>query len=287
MQEKDGLERIAFEFMEDMAQDGVFYVEVRFAPVFHRNRGLTNDEVVRAVLTGLQKGGAAFGIDWGLILCAMRDRDDSEEMAELAVHWRDEGVVGFDLAGGEACFPPKKHLEAFQKIHRANFNITIHAGEAYGAESIWQALQWCGAHRLGHGTRLMDDFQKDGNGQWQLGTLARYILDHRVPLEMCLSSNVHTGAVPDFESHPFPMLFRLGFRVSLNTDDRLMSDTEMSKELALATALYDLSLDDLEQLALNSIKSAFAPHDLRIRLLKGTLLPGYMKLKAQLEEPTL
>ncbi|MEM6915500.1 MAG: adenosine deaminase [Verrucomicrobiota bacterium] len=285
MQERHGIERVAFEFMEDMAADGVFYVEVRFAPVFHLSRGLTLDEVVKAVLDGLRKGGTSFGIDWGLILCAMRDRDDSEEMAELAVRWRDEGVVGFDLAGGEAGFPPKKHLQAFQKIHRANFNITIHAGEAYGAESIWQALQWCGAHRLGHGTRLLDDIQKNEDGNWQLGRLARYVLDHRVPLEMCLSSNVHTGAVPDFESHPFPILFQHGFRVSLNTDDRLMSDTELSKELALATELFDLSLDDLEQLALNSIKSAFAPHDLRIRLLKGTLLPGYMKWKAQLEEP--
>ncbi len=287
MQEWDALERIAFEFMEDMAADGVVYAEVRFAPVFHVQKGLTMDEVVRAVLAGLRRGGAAFGVAWGLILCAMRHRDDALETAELAIRWRDEGVVGFDLAGGEAGFPPKKHLSAFHAIHRANFNITIHAGEAYGAESIWQALQWCGAHRLGHGTRLMDDVQIMEDGEVKLGTLARYVLDHRIPLEMCLSSNVHTGACASLEEHPFPLFFRLGFRVSLNTDDRLMSDTEMSKELALATELFELGLDDLERLALHSIKSAFAPHDMRIRIMLGTLIPGYMRLKVQLQEPAL
>jgi adenosine deaminase len=287
MQTREGLERIAFEFIEDMAQDGVVYAEVRFAPVFHIERGLTMDEVVESVIAGLRRGEKTYGVAWGLIICAMRHRDDGLVMAELAIRWRDEGVVGFDLAGGEAGFPPKKHLAAFHAIHRANFNITIHAGEAYGAESIWQALQWCGAHRLGHGTRLMDDVQVLPDGEVKLGTLARYVLNHRIPLEMCLSSNVHTGACASLEAHPFPHFFRLGFRVSLNTDDRLMSDTEMSKELALATELFDLSLDDLERLALHSIKSAFAPHDVRIRMMLGTLIPAFMKLKVQLQEPAL
>ena len=287
MQEREGLERIAYEFLEDMALDGVVYAEVRFAPVFHTQRGLTMDEVVQAVVDGMRRGEKVFGVAWGLIICAMRDRDDAEVMAELAIRWRDEGVVGFDLAGGESGFPPKKHLAAFHAIHRANFNITIHAGEAYGAESIWQALQWCGAHRLGHGTRLLDDVQRDPDGNVKLGTLAKYVLNHRIPLEMCLSSNVHTGACASLESHPFPIFFGMGFRVSLNTDDRLMSDTELSKELAIATELFDLSIDDLERLTLNAIKGAFAPHDMRIRTMLGTIIPGYMTMKAQLSDPAL
>lgn len=287
MQSREALERVAFEFMEDMATDGVVYVEVRFAPVFHIEKGLTMDEVVEAVIAGLSRGGNKFGLPWGLILCAMRHRDDALVMADLAIRWRDRGVVGFDLAGGEAGFPPKKHIDAFHAIHRANFNITIHAGEAYGSESIWQALQWCGAHRLGHGTRLMDDVEYDPDGRPKFGTLARYVLDHRIPLEMCLSSNVHTGACESLESHPFPVFFRAGFRVSLNTDDRLMSDTELSKELRLATELFDLSIDDLERLALNSVKGAFAPHELRVKLMLETILPRYERLKAQLSEPAL
>lgn len=287
MQEREGLERIAYEFLEDMAADGVVYAEVRFAPVFHTQHGLTMDEVVQAVIAGMKRGAQAFGMAWGLIICAMRDRDDAEVMADLAIRWRDEGVVGFDLAGGESGFPPKKHLAAFHAIHRANFNITIHAGEAYGAESIWQALQWCGAHRLGHGTRLLDDVKQDAEGNFQLGRLAKYVLNHRIPLEMCLSSNLHTGACASLESHPFPIFFQMGFRVSLNTDDRLMSDTELSKELAIATELFDLSIDDLERLALNAIKGAFAPHDIRIRTMLGTLIPGYMTMKAQLSDPAL
>lgn len=287
MQSREALERVAYEFMEDMAADGVVYVEVRFAPVFHIEKGLTMDEVVESVIAGLTRGGNKIGLPWGLIICAMRHRDDGLMMAELAIRWRDRGVVGFDLAGGESGFPPKKHLEAFHAIHRANFNITIHAGEAYGAESIWQALQWCGAHRLGHGTRLMDDVRYDADGKPVFGTLARYVLDHRIPLEMCLSSNVHTGTCESLESHPFPVFFRAGFRVSLNTDDRLMSDTELSKELRLATELFDLSIDDLERLALNSVKGAFAPHELRVKLMLETVLPGYEALKAQLSEPAL
>ena len=275
MQTRDALERIAFEFIEDMAADGVFYAEVRFAPVFHTGAGLTQDEVVGAVIAGLERGKAAFGIEWGLIICAMRDRHDSVEAAELAIRWRDRGVVGFDLAGGEDGFPPKKHIEAFQAIQRANFNITIHAGEAYGKESIWQALQWCGAHRLGHATRLMDDIVVRGDGELELGTLARYVLDHRIPLEMCLLSNVHTGACGSLAEHPFPIFLRAGFRVCLNTDDRLMSDTEMSKELALATEAFDLTLADLQRIALNGIRSSFTPYKKRAELIQNVLLPGF------------
>ncbi|GAA5483883.1 adenosine deaminase [Haloferula sargassicola] len=282
MQTAEDLERVAYEFLEDMAEDGVVYAEVRFAPVFHTQGKLNQDQVVEAVLKGLERGGKAFGVEWGLIICAMRDRSDSLEAAELAIRWRDQGVVGFDLAGGEAGYPPKKHLAAFQAIHRANFSITIHAGEAFGLESIWQALQWCGAHRLGHATRLLDDIEIGADGSLKMGTLARYILDHRIPLEMCLSSNVHTGACASMSEHPFRKFHEIGFRVFLNTDDRLMSDTEMSKELSLATETFGLSLIDLEKMTMNAMKSSFAPHHQRVALIHRKLLPSYAMIFAEL-----
>lgn len=282
MQTAEALERVAFEFIEDMHEDGVVYAEVRFAPVYHTERGLTQDEVVAAVIRGLKRGERTFGVQWGLIICAMRDMPNSLEAAELAIRCRDMGVVGFDLAGGEHGFPPKKHVEAFQAIERANFYITIHAGEAYGPESIWQALQYCGAHRLGHATRLRDDIEVFPDGTMKLGRLAQYILDRRVPLEMCLLSNLHTGACEALEEHPFGMFFRRGFRVCLNTDDRLMSDTSMTKETTLATELFDLSLAELEKLSLNAIKSAFAPYDQRIKIIFDVIKPGFAKVRARL-----
>lgn len=282
MQTPEALERVAFEFIEDMHEDGVVYAEVRFAPVFHTEGGLTQDEVVAAVIHGLKRGERTYGVQWGLIICAMRHLKQSEEAAELAIRCRDMGVVGFDLAGGEHGFPPKKHVDAFQAIERANFYITIHAGEAYGPESIWQALQYCGAHRLGHATRLRDDIEIFPDGTMKLGRLAQYILDRRVPLEMCLLSNLHTGACASLEEHPFGMFFRRGFRVCLNTDDRLMSDTSMTKETTLATELFDLSLAELEKLSLNAMKSAFAPFDQRIRIIFETIKPGFAKVRSRL-----
>jgi adenosine deaminase len=282
MQTAEALERVAFEFIEDMHEDGVVYAEVRFAPVYHTERGLSQDEVVHAVIRGLRRGERRYGVQWGLILCAMRHKKHSLETAGLAIRCRDAGVVGFDLAGGEDGFPPKKHVEAFQAIARANFHITIHAGEAYGPESIWQALQFCGAHRLGHATRLRDDIEVFPNGTMKLGRLAQYILDRRIPLEMCLLSNLHTGACANLEEHPFGLFFRRGFRVCLNTDDRLMSDTTMTKETTLATRLFDLSLAELEKLSLNAIKSAFAPYDQRLRLIFDTIKPVFAKVRAGL-----
>lgn len=282
MQTAESLERIAYEFIEDMHADGVVYAEVRFAPVFHTEGELTQDEVVAAVIRGLKHGERQFGVQWGLIICAMRHMKNSVEAAELAIRCRDLGVVGFDLAGGEDGFPPKKHVEAFQAIERANFYITIHAGEAYGPESIWQALQYCGAHRLGHATRLRDDIEVFPDGTMKLGRLAQYILDRRVPLEMCLLSNLHTGACPSLEDHPFGLFFRRGFRVCLNTDDRLMSDTTMTKETTLATELFNLSLAELEKLSLNAMKSAFAPYDKRIRVIFDVIKPGFAKVRASL-----
>jgi adenosine deaminase len=263
-----------------MFHDGVVYAEVRFAPVFHTERGLTQDEVVAAVIAGLERGERTYAVEWGLIICAMRHMANSLEAAELAIRCRDLGVVGFDLAGGEDGFPPKKHVAAFQAIERANFHITIHAGEAYGPESIWQALQYCGAHRLGHATRLRDDIEMLDDGTMKLGRLAQYILDRRVPLEMCLLSNLHTGACPSLEEHPFALFFRRGFRVCLNTDDRLMSDTSMTRETTLATELFDLSLIELEKLSLNAMKSAFTPFDARLKIIFDRIKPGFAAARA-------
>jgi adenosine deaminase len=282
MQTAEALERVAFEFVEDMFEDGVVYAEVRFAPVYHTERGLTQDEVVHSVIRGLKRGERQYGVRWGLIICAMRHMKNSGEAAELAIRCRDAGVVGFDLAGGEDGFPPKKHVDAFQAIERANFYITIHAGEAYGPDSIWQALQYCGAHRLGHATRLRDDIEVLPDGTMRLGRLAQYVLDRRIPLEMCLLSNLHTGACRTLEDHPFGLFFRRGFRVCLNTDDRLMSDTTMTKETALATELFDLSLAELEKLSLNAMKSAFAPFDQRLSIIFDTIKPGFAKVRASL-----
>jgi adenosine deaminase len=284
MQTDEALERVAFEFIEDMYDDGVVYAEVRFAPVYHTECGLTQDEVVAAVVRGLERGERTYGVEWGLIICAMRHMQNSLEAAELAIRNRGIGVVGFDLAGGEDGFPPKKHVDAFQAIERANFYITIHAGEAYGPKSIWQALQYCGAHRLGHATRLRDDIEILPDGTLQLGSLAQYVLDRRIPLEMCLLSNLHTGACASLEEHPFGSFFRHGFRVCLNTDDRLMSDTSMTQETTLATELFDLKLRDLEKLSLNAMKSAFAPFDKRIRLIFETIKPGFTAARALLPE---
>ncbi len=287
MQSREALQRVAREFLEDMAEDGVVYAEVRFAPVFHTASGLSLDEVVEAVLEGLRMGEREFGVSWGLIICAMRNLTDSEEMAELAIQWREQGVVGFDLAGEEAGYPPKKHLAAFQAVHRANFSITIHAGEAFGLESIWQALQYCGAHRLGHGTRLKDDLSIKEDGSLKLGALSRYVLDQRIPLEMCLSSNLHTGACSRLEDHPFPLFLRSGFRVFLNTDDRLMSDTEMSQELILATKLFNLSFEELEKMSMNAMKSAFCPYEKRVALIQHRLIPQFAMLTAELTAEVL
>ena len=285
MQTEEALERVAYEMMEDMARDGVVYVETRFAPVFHTEQGLHWDEVVNAVLKGLERGRKDFDVGFGLIICAMRNMTRSQEMAELAVDFRERGVVGFDLAGEEGGFPPKKHVDAFHYIQRENFNITVHAGEAFGKESIWQAIQWCGAHRIGHATRLIDDITLDRHEPKRIasmGYLAQYVLDKRLPLEICLTSNVDTGAVPSFEEHPFGLYYRYKFRVTLNTDDRLMSDTTMTKEFAIAQKVFKFSLDDLEKLTINAMKSAFIPYNRRIEFIYDVIKPGFAKARAAL-----
>jgi len=278
MQTEEALERVAYEMMEDMHHDGVVYVETRFAPVFHTEKGLHWEEIVNAVLRGLEQGKKDFGVEYGLIICAMRNMTLSQEMAELAIDFRERGVVGFDLAGEEGGYPPKKHVDAFHYIQRENFNITIHAGEAFGKESIWQAIQWCGAHRIGHATRLIEDMKiadDDPTEVVSMGYLAQYVLDKRIPLEMCLTSNVDTGAVKSIEEHPFRVYYRYKFRVTLNTDDRLMSNTTMTKELKLAHDAFGLTVDEMEKLTLNAMKSAFIPYKKRIELIYNVIKPGY------------
>ncbi len=283
MQTKEGLERVAYEMMEDMKNDGVCYVETRFAPVFHTTKGLYNEDVVNAVLNGLEKGSKDFGVGYGLILCGMRNMKNTLEIAELAVNFRNQGVVGFDLAGEEGGFPPKKHIEAFQFIQRANFNITIHAGEAFGKESIWQAIQWCGAHRIGHATHLIEDISIDEKGNVVgYGDLAQYVLDKRIPLEICLLSNVHTGAIDKVENHPFEIFYKEKFRVSINTDDRLMSDTNMTKEFLTAIQYFNLNLEDVEKITINSMKSAFIPYKERLSYIYKIIKPGFQKMKDNL-----
>ncbi len=283
MQTKEALERIAYEMMEDMKNDGVCYVETRFAPILHLENGLHYDDVINAVLNGLEKGKKDFGVGYGLLLCGMRNMANSLEIAELAVNYRRRGVVGFDLAGEEGGYPPKKHLEAFQYIQRENFNITIHAGEAFGKESIWQAIQICGAHRIGHATRLTEDITLDDEGNIiGLGDLAQYILDKRIPLEICLLSNIHTGAIDKLENHPFMTFFKSKFRVFLNTDDRLMSDTTLTNEYVTAAKYWDISLDDIEKMNINAMKSAFIPYDERLHYIYNVIKPGYAAMRDKL-----
>lgn len=283
MQTKESLERVAYEMMEDMKNDGVCYVETRFAPVFHIQNGLYYEDSVNAVLKGLEQGKKDFGVGFGLIICGMRNMKNALDFAEVAVNFRNIGVVGFDLAGEEGGYPPKKHIEAFQFIQRNNFNITIHAGEAFGKESIWQAIQWCGAHRIGHATHLMEDlnYDKDGNVV-SFGELAQYILDKRIPLEICLLSNVHTGAVDKIENHPFGILFKEKFRVTINTDDRLMSNTTMTNEFLLAIEHFNLTLDDIEKITINAMKSSFIHHNERLHYIYNIIKPGFQKVKDRL-----
>lgn len=283
MQTKESLTRTAYEMMEDMKNDGVCYVETRFAPVLHTQKGLYHEEIIEAVLEGLERGKQDFGVGYGVILCALRNMKNSLEVAELAVNYRKQNVVGFDLAGEEGGFPPKKHLDAFQYIKQKNFNITIHAGEAFGKESIWQAIQICGALRIGHATRLLEDmvFDREGN-IIALGELAQYILDTRLPLEICLLSNVHTGAIDKLDNHPFLKFYKEKFRVFLNTDDRLMSDTTLTKEYLTAIEMFGLNLDDVEKLNINAMKSSFIPYKERLHYIYNVMKPGYQKIREQL-----
>jgi adenosine deaminase len=280
MQTRDSLERVAAECATDLADDGVVYAEVRFAPELHLEGGLTLDEVVQAVLAGFSAGSAGRPITIGVILSAMRTAANSTEIADLVLHHRDAGVVGFDIAGSEEGFPPTRHLDAFRRIAEANHHITIHAGEAFGLPSIWEALQLCGAERLGHGVRIVDDIEIGPDGKVVLGRLASFVRDRRTPVEMCPSSNVHTGAAPSLAEHPIGLLKRLRFRVTVNTDNRTMSGVTLSSEMLSLSQVFGWDWDDVEWLTTNAMKSAFWPFDGRLRIINEQIKPGFAALKA-------
>ena len=278
MQTPDALRRVAREAAEDLADDGVVYAEVRFAPELHTERGLSLDRVTEAVTEGFRAGSRDGRIQVRALLTAMRTAARSLEIAELAVRHRDNGVVGFDIAGAEAGWPPSRHLDAFQFVHRANFHTTVHAGEGFGLPSIWEAVQYCGAERLGHGVRLIEDVTVDGDGDVVLGRLAAYIRDTRIPLELCPSSNVQTGAAESIETHPLRLLRQLRFRVTVNTDNRLMSQVSLTSEFALLVEQFGYGWADLEWLTINAMKSAFNPFGERIALIDTVIKPGFRAL---------
>jgi adenosine deaminase len=299
MQTEEALQRVAAECAEDLAADGVVYAEVRFAPELHLEAGLSLDQVVEAVMAGMAQGAAGRTISIGVLLTAMRHAARSTEIAELALRhrdqghrdqghrdqghraqgYRDQGVVGFDIAGSEAGFPPTRHLDAFRLIAQGNFHITIHAGEAFGLPSIWEAVQHCGAERLGHGVRIVDDITLRPDGQPELGRLAAFIRDRRVALELCPTSNVDTGAAPSIAEHPIDLLKRLRFRVTVNTDNRLMSDISLSREFAGLVDTFGYGWDDVEWMTINAMKSAFWPFEERLKIINGIIKPGFAALK--------
>ncbi|HEX6845249.1 MAG TPA: adenosine deaminase [Actinomycetota bacterium] len=284
MQTADALRRVARECAEDLADDGVVYAEVRFAPELHVTGGLSLDDVVAAVQDGFAEGMASRpAITVRTLLTAMRTAAHALEIAELAVRWRDRGVVGFDIAGAEAGYPPTRHLAAFTHIHKENFHLTIHAGEAFGLPSIWEALQLCGAERLGHGVRIMDDITVHPDGHAELGRLAAFVRDRRIPLELCPTSNVHSGAAASIAEHPIGVLADLRFRVTINTDNRLMSDTSPSTEMAQVVEAFGWGWDRLQWLTVNTLKSSFLPFDERIRLIEDVVKPAYAPLLRAVE----
>jgi adenosine deaminase len=280
MQTRDAIERVAAESVEDLAADGIVYAEIRFAPEQHLERGLTLDEVVEAALAGIRGGADSRLITTGLLVTAMRQAARSTEIAELAVRHRDAGVLGFDIAGPEAGYPPSRHLDAFNVIARENFHATIHAGEGFGLPSIHEALHTCGAERLGHGVRIVEDITTRQDGRVTLGRLAAYVRDRRVPLEMCPTSNVDIGIVPSLAEHPIELLRRLRFRVTLNADNRMMSRVSLSDEFANMVGAFGWELDDMEWLTLNAMKSGFVPFDARLRIINEQIKPGYAHLRA-------
>ena len=277
MQTPQSLFRFAYELIEDVAKENVRYIEVRYSPILHTKKGMTLDNTLEAVQKGLKKGEKVHGVKSGIIVCGFRHipPEASLKLADLAVRYKNRGVVGFDLAGAEENFPAKEHREAFYLIRNNNINATIHAGEAFGPSSIHQAIHQCGANRIGHGTRLKED--KD---------LMNYVIDHRIPLEVCLTSNWQTKSIRTLKHHPVKHYYRQGMRVTLNTDNRLISDTTLTKEFFLAHKLFQFNLSDFREITIIAMKSAFMKHSDRIRMIKTIanefeenfgLLPDFIK----------
>ncbi|GJF08680.1 adenosine deaminase [Mycolicibacterium cyprinidarum] len=283
MQTPEALHRVAYECVEDLVADNVVYAEIRFAPELHIDGGLSLDAVVDAVLAGFADGEKAATADGHTIVVrclvtAMRHAARSREIAELAIRFRDKGVVGFDIAGAEAGYPPTRHLDAFEYMRNNNARFTIHAGEAFGLPSIHEAIAFCGADRLGHGVRIVDDIKVHDDGEVTLGRLASILRNKRVPFEMCPSSNVQTGSVDSIAEHPFDLLARLRFRVTVNTDNRLMSDTTMSLEMLRLVEAFGYGWSDLERFTINAMKSAFIAFPERLALIDDVIKPRYAVL---------
>jgi adenosine deaminase len=260
MQTPDSLSRIAYELIEDVASENVRYIEVRYSPILHATRGMTLEEAITSVKDGLKKGEKDFGVKSGIIVCGIRhiSPEASLKLADLCVKFKNNGVVGFDLAGAEENFPAKDHREAFYMILNHNINATIHAGEAFGPSSIHQAVHYCGAHRIGHGTRLKEDQD-----------LMNYINNHRITMEVCLTSNWHTYTVKSLKEHPLRYYYDRGIRVTLNTDNRLMSDTTLTKEFRIARDLFNFQLHDFREVTIIAMKAAFLPHLERKEMIKN------------------
>lgn len=276
MQTEEAISRVAYESVRDLADDGVVYAEIRFAPSLNTVGGLSREAVLEAAWDGVRQGVAEGGIVvGGLIVCAMRQDVDSVEVARIAARAAGRSVIGFDLAGPEAGFPPDAHLEACRIAREAGLGLTIHGGEGDGAHSMWRAIALCGAMRIGHGVHVADDTEFNGTEIGHLGRFARSVRDHQVPLEVAISSNLHTGSYPTLGEHPFGALFHNGFNVSINTDNRLMSGVTLSDEYALASEQFGLSLEDLGQITVAAIDAGFGDHRERRRLIDEVVKPAY------------
>ena len=285
MQTREAIIRVARECALDLARDGVVYAEVRGAPELFTEKGLSLNEVIEATVEGYHLGeqdakAEGFTIRVESILCALRQNNLADEVARKVVEYRDRGVVGFDIAGPEDGFPPTNQQAAFDYLRQENAHFTIHAGEAYGLPSIWQAIQMCGAERLGHGVRIIDDIDFSG-AEPKLGRLAQYVRDRRIPLELCPTSNLQTGAAKDYASHPIGKLEELRFRVTINTDNRLMSRTSMSYEMKESVKAFGWTFVDLQRVTINALKSAFIPYEERLRIIEEIVKPGYAQISAE------
>ena len=285
MQSKEAIVRVSRECAIDLARDGVVYAEVRGAPELFTEQGLTLDQVVEATLEGYKQGMAEAASEGNKIrveslLCGMRQNNRSHEAAAAVVKYRNKGVVGFDIAGPEDGFPPTNQLETFEYLRKENAHFTIHAGEAYGLPSIWEAIQICGAERLGHGVRIIDDIDFTGDKP-KLGPLASYVRDRRIPLELCPTSNLQTGAAKTYSEHPIGMLAKLRFRVTLNTDNRLMSRTSMSNEMSECVKSFGWKFADLQRVTVNALKSSFIPFEERLEIIEKVVKPAYAAISAE------
>lgn len=285
MQTREDIVRVSREAAIDLARDGVVYAEVRGAPELFTRNGLTMDDVIAATIEGYRLGekdaaAEGFHIRVESILCALRQNDVAQEVAEKVVAFRDKGVVGFDIAGPEDGFPPTNQLNTFNYLRQEDAHFTIHAGEAYGLPSIWQAIQMCGAERLGHGVRIIEDIDLTSSTP-KLGRLASYVKDRRIPLELCPTSNLQTGAVKDIKSHPIGVLSKLRFRVTLNTDNRLMSRTSMSNEMQQVVNAFGWTFQDLQRVTINALKSSFIPFDERLKIIEEVVKPAYARISGE------